>query len=149
MIEGVLIRSLKRIPDERGMIMQMLRNDDPDFDRFGEIYFSMIYPGVIKAWHGHRAMTLNYACVWGMIKLVLYDAREGSSTKGEIQEIFMGARNYIRVTIPPEVLNGFKGISDGPALVANCSTIPHDPNEIYRIDPLENDIPYDWARKNG
>lgn len=149
MIDGVLVRPLKRIPDERGMIMHMLRRDDPDFVEFGEIYFSLVYPGVVKAWHGHRAMTLNYACVSGMIKLVLYDAREGSPTKGEVQETFMGTDNYVRVTIPPEVINGFKGVGPSPALVANCSTLPHDPDEIYRIDPFDNDIPYDWAVKHG
>lgn len=149
MIEGVRITPRKQICDERGKIMHMLRCDGPEFEKFGEIYFSVVYPGVIKGWHGHKKMTLNYAVVSGMIKLVLYDDREGSSTRGEIQEVFMGEDNYVLVTVPPMVLNGFKGIGIKPAIVANCATLPHDPYEIYRIDPFDNKIPYDWALKHG
>jgi len=149
MIEGVRITPRKQICDERGKIMHMLRCDDPEFEKFGEIYFSAVYPGVIKGWHGHKKMTLNYAVVSGMIKLVLFDDREGSSTRGEIQEVFMGEDNHVLVTVPPKVLNGFKGIGMKPAIVANCATFPHDPDEIYRIDPFENDIPYDWGLKHG
>lgn len=148
MIEGVEINQLAIIPDERGMILKMLRRDDIFFREFGEIYFSIIYPGVIKGWHIHKKMTLNYAVISGLIKLVLYDNREGSSTKGEIQEIFMGRENYKLVTIPPMVWNGFKGIGTEPAIVANCATIPHDPDEIERMDPFENNIPYSWELKN-
>lgn len=149
MIDGVKIDPLAIIPDERGMILKMLRCDDPGFQSFGEIYFSMIYPGVVKGWHIHKKMTLNYAVVSGLIKLVLYDDREKSSTKGEIQEIFLGRENYKLVTIPPMVWNGFKGIGSEPAIVANCATIPHDPSEIERLDPFNNRIPYNWELKNG
>ena len=148
MIEGVQITKLAIIPDERGMIFKMLRNDDPVFQAFGEIYFSTIYPGVVKGWHIHKKMTLNYAVISGTIKLVLYDDREGSPTKGEVQEIFLGRENYKLVSIPPMVWNGFKGIGTESAIVANCSDIPHDPEEIARVDPFENDIPYDWRLKN-
>ena len=149
MIEGVKVKPLKKIPDERGMIMHMLRCDDPEFEKFGEIYFSAVNPGVVKGWHRHREMTLNYAVVSGMIKLVLYDDREGSATKGELQEIYMGEDSYVLVRIPPHVWNGFKGTSLEPAIVANCATIPHDPKEIERLDPFKNDIPYDWSLKHG
>lgn len=149
MIDGVLIHPLKQIADERGRVMHMLRCDDHHFEAFGEIYFSTINPGVIKGWHQHKRMTLNYVVVVGTIKLVLYDDREGSPTKGKIQEIFLGSSNYALVRIPPLVWNGFKGIGIGEAIVANCSTIPHDPGEIERKDPFENDIPYDWALKHG
>ena len=118
-------------------------------DLFGEIYFSMVYPGVVKGWHLHRRMTLNYAVVVGMIKLVLYDDRPRSRTKGRIQEIFLGGLNYALVVIPPKVWNGFKGIGQTPAIVANCATIPHDPREIVRLDPMHNPIPYDWDLKHG
>lgn len=148
MINGVLIKTLKQIPDERGKIMHMLRADDPHFTKFGEIYFSVVYPDVIKGWHLHNRMTLNYAVVSGMIKLVLYDAREESPTRGEIQELFIGEDNYVLVQIPPGIHNGFKGIGVKPAIVANCSDIPHDPQEILRIDPFSNDIPYDWNLKH-
>ena len=144
MIDGVIIKPLSQIPDERGKIMHMLRSDDPEFEGFGEIYFSVVYPGVIKGWHLHKQMTLNYAVIAGMVKLVLYDNRVGSPTQGEIQEIFTGESNYCLIKIPPLVWNGFKGIGATPAIVANCATLPHDPGEIVRLDPFQNDIPYDW-----
>jgi len=147
MIEGVKIKPLKIIPDERGTIFHMFRSDDPTFEKFGEIYFSKIYPGVVKGWHLHRKMALNYAVPVGMIKLVLYDDRNNSNTKGEIMELFVGVENYILVTIPPNIWNGFKGIGTEPAIVANCATLPHDPEEIIRLDPLNNNIPYDWELK--
>jgi dTDP-4-dehydrorhamnose 3,5-epimerase len=148
MINGVHIKSLIRIPDERGCIMHMLRADDPEFDCFGEIYFSTVHPGVIKGWHRHREMTLNYAVVTGTIKLVLYDDREGSGTKGEIQEIFLGDENYSLVKIPPGIWNGFKGIGTKTAIVANCASLAHHPDEIERLDPLTEQIPYDWALRH-
>ena len=149
MIDGVKIVPLKRIPDERGTIFHMLRKTDPHFQEFGEIYFSSIHPGVVKAWHLHSRMTLNYSCIVGNIKLGLYDDREKSGTKGQAQTIYIGDRNYALVTIPPGVWNGFMNIDERESIVANCATIPHDPGEIRRIDPHENDIPYDWARKDG
>ena len=149
MIDGVVVTPLRQIPDERGKIMHMLRSDDPQFERFGEIYFSMVYPGAIKAWHLHTKMTLNYAVVAGMVKLVLYDPRPSSPTKGEVQEIFLGEQNYARVKIPPGIYNGFKGVGTIPAIVANCATIPHDPAEIQRLDPFSKDIPYSWDLRHG
>lgn len=148
MIQGVEINPLAIIPDERGMILKMLRKDDTFFQEFGEIYFSIIYPGVIKGWHIHKKMTLNYAVIIGNIKLVLYDDRDDSPTKGEIQEIYLGRENYKLVTIPQMVWNGFKGIGTESAIVANCATIPHDPDEIERMDPFNNNIPYDWELKH-
>ena len=149
MIDGVLVVPLRNIPDERGMVMHMLRCDAPHFQKFGEIYFSTAYPGVIKGWHVHKVMTLNYAAIAGMIKLVLYDAREGSPTKGQLQELFMGKDNCVLVCIPPGVVNGWKCIGVTPAILANCATEPHDPDEIERIDPFSPDIPYDWSLKHG
>lgn len=148
MIKGVHVWPLRRIPDERGTIMHMLRADDPHFNEFGEIYFSTVYPSVIKGWHIHTQMTLNYAVIYGMIKLVMYDDREGSPTRGEVQELFIGEDNYCLVTIPPMVWNGFKGIGTTKAIVANCATLPHDPTEIKRKDPFDPSIPYDWELKH-
>ncbi len=149
MIDGVVVTALRRIPDERGEIIHMLRNDDPAFERFGEIYFSMVYPGAIKAWHLHKVMTLNYAVITGMVKLVLYDDRGDSPTHKELMELFIGHSNYVRVKIPPNVWNGFKGIGSQPAMVANCATHPHDPEEIVRMSPFDQRIPYDWQLKHG
>jgi dTDP-4-dehydrorhamnose 3,5-epimerase len=148
-IHDVVVSPLRRIPDERGAVFHMLREDSPVFERFGEIYFSLVYPGVVKGWHVHSEMTLNYAVPVGMIKMVCYDDRDDSPSKGVVQEIHIGELNYALVTIPPRVWNGFKGVGTEPALVANCATTPHDPGEIARMDPFTNDIPYDWALKHG
>ena len=148
MIDGVAVRPLRRIPDERGTVLHMLWADDPHFDSFGEIYFSQVYPGVVKGWHLHRRMTLNYAVVTGMIKLVLYDDRPQSPTRNELMELFIGDEQYALVTVPPLVWNGFKGIGTGPAIVANCATEPHDPAEIERLDPASPRIPYRWDVRN-
>ncbi len=149
MIQGVDFHPLKQIPDERGRVMQMLRRDDPWFERFGEIYFSVVYPGVVKGWHLHKVMTLNYAVIVGRIKLVLYDEREDSPTRGKLQEIFAGEDNYCLITVPPNVWNGFKGLGVEPAILANCATEPYDPSEIVRSDPFSDRIPYDWKLKHG
>ena len=149
MIDGVVIKPLRKIADERGFIMHMLRKDDPDFEQFGEIYFSTIYPGAIKGWHLHKEMTLNYAVIVGMIKLVLYDDRDDSPTKGELQEIYTGRENYQLVKVPSLVWNGFKGYGDEMAIVANCATLAHDPDEIIRMPPFDKSIPYNWDLKHG
>jgi dTDP-4-dehydrorhamnose 3,5-epimerase len=144
-IDGVKVVPLRRIPDERGTVFHMLRRTDPHFLEFGEIYFATVYEGVVKGWHRHREMTLNYACPLGRIKLVLYDDRDGSPTRGQLQEHFLGPDDYSLVVIPPGVWNGFKGLSEPLALVANCCTHPHDPARSERLDPLSTLIPYDWA----
>jgi dTDP-4-dehydrorhamnose 3,5-epimerase len=148
-IHDVQVTPLRRIPDERGAVFHMLREDSPVFERFGEIYFSTVHPGVVKGWHVHSRMTLNYAVPVGMIKLVCYDERPDSPTRGAVQELHIGELNYVLVTIPPHVWNGFKGEGTAPALVANCATIPHDPGEIERLDPFDNEIPYDWSLRHG
>jgi dTDP-4-dehydrorhamnose 3,5-epimerase len=149
MIEGVEIRPLRQILDERGKVMHMLRASDPHFRAFGEIYFSAVDPGAVKAWHLHKRMVLNYAVPVGKVKLVLFDDRAESPTKGQTAELFLGPDNYQLVTIPARVWNGFKGVGTETALVANCTTIPHDPDEIERADPVTGGIPYDWEIRHG
>lgn len=149
MIHGVSSHPLRRIPDERGVVLHMLRRDDPWFEGFGEIYFSTVYPGAVKGWHLHKRMTLNYAVVSGTIKLVLFDDRAESPTKGELNELLIGDNNYSLVSIPPYVWNGFKGVGVTPSILANCATEPHDPDEIQRLDPFDNHIPYDWELRHG
>jgi dTDP-4-dehydrorhamnose 3,5-epimerase len=126
----------------------MLRRTDPHFIEFGEIYFATVYPGAIKAWHLHNVMTLNYACIHGRVKLVLFDDRPGSATRGQLMEVFLGPDNYSLVQIPPLVWNGHKGMGDHLAIVANCATHPHDPTASVRRDPFDPDIPYDWGIKH-
>ena len=149
MIAGAKVIPLKKIPDERGAVFHMLKRTDPHFIEFGEIYFSCGYPGVVKAWHTHKEMTLNNCVIVGMIKLVLYDGREGSPSKGEIMELFIGEDNYCLVQIPPGVANGYKAYGDKMAILANCATMPYNRNELIYIDPFDNDIPYDWSIKHG
>ena len=143
-IEGVVVVPLNRIPDERGTIFHMLRRTDPHFREFGEIYFTSIYRDVVKGWHRHADMTLNYACPSGRVKVVLYDDRKGSLTRGVFMERFIGPDDYSLIVIPPMVWNGMKGMTD-VALVANCATHPHDPARTERLDPFGDAIPYDWS----
>jgi dTDP-4-dehydrorhamnose 3,5-epimerase len=146
-IDGVQVVPLRRIPDERGTIFHMLRRTDEHFIEFGEIYFSTIYRDVVKGWHRHRLMTLNYACIVGRIKLVLYDDREQSPTRGALIERFLGPDDYSLVVIPPGIWTGFKGMAE-LSMVANCATHAHDPSLTERLDPFGSTIPYDWALRH-
>lgn len=147
-IDGVVIRPLTKIPDERGTILHGVRRDNLLSD-FGEVYFKKLYAGVINGWHIHETLQLNYMCLLGMIKLVLCDMREKSPTKGLIQEIFFGDEHYCLVHIPAGIANGSKGMSLPFSLLCNVASAPHDPSLKYkRIDPHSGDIPYDWARKD-
>jgi dTDP-4-dehydrorhamnose 3,5-epimerase len=148
MIEGVTLTPLRQILDERGKVMHMLREDSDVFSKFGEIYFSCTYSGAIKAWHLHKEMTLNYAAIHGAIKCVLFDDRPGSKTRGCVEEYFLSPENYCLLTVPPMVWNGWKGIGGETSIVANCSTMPHDPNEIDRKSVTDPSIPYDWGIKH-
>jgi len=148
MIDGVILTPLRQIFDERGKVMHMLREDSPVFYRFGEIYFSCTHPGVVKAWHLHKEMTLNYAVIYGEIKFVLFDDRPESPTCGKVQELFISPENYMLVTVPPMIWNGFKSVGTTSSIVANCSTLPHNQDELIRLPPNHNSIPYDWALVN-
>ncbi len=146
-IQGLRIVPLSRIPDERGTILHMLRRTDPHFVEFGEIYFTTIYRDVVKGWHRHRDMTLNYACIAGRVKLVVYDDREGSPSRGALVERFLGVDDYSLAVIPPGLWTGMKGMTD-EAMVANCATHPHDPTLTERLDPFGPEIPYDWSLRH-
>ena len=144
-IHDVRVVPLKRIPDERGTIFHMLKRTDPHFTAFGEVYFSTIYPGVVKGWHRHRNMTLHYVCIHGRVKLVIYDERETSPTRGNLMEVFLGPDDYSLVVIPPDLWNGFKGMGNEMSIIADLIDIPHEQADSIRIDPHENHIPYDWS----
>jgi len=151
MIKGVKVKKLKVMPDERGRLMEILRADDEAFEKFGQVYMTTAYPGVVKAWHYHKNQADNMAVVKGMMKIVLYDDRKDSPTKGEVNEFFVGEHNPILITIPREVYHGFKCISDEEAIVINTPTNTYNyenPDE-YRVDPHKNNIPYNWGRKDG
>ncbi len=151
LIDGVKVKSLRTIPDERGRLMEILRRDDECFLEFGQTYLTTMYPGVTKAWHYHKLQTDYFTCLRGMIKLVLYDEREGSPTKGLVNEFFVGDHNAQLVVIPDHLWHGFKNIGEHESLILNVTTRPYDhasPDE-YRVDPHENHIPYSWGRKDG
>ncbi len=139
------------IPDERGRLMEILRRDDDIYRGFGQVYVTTAYPGVVKAWHYHRRQSDHFAVVRGMVKLVLYDSREASPTRGEVNEFFLGEHNPLLVQIPPLVYHGFKCIGEAEALLINVPSEPYDhgaPDE-YRLDPHHGSIPYAWARQDG
>ena len=151
MIEGVAVKKLKVIPDERGRLMEILRADDEIFKGFGQVYMTTAYPGVVKGWHYHKRQFDSMAVVKGMMKIVLYDSRKDSPTYGEINQFFAGEHNPVFILIPPYVCHGFKCISLEEAVVINVPTEPYDyqtPDE-FRIHPHDNDIPYEWDRKDG
>jgi dTDP-4-dehydrorhamnose 3,5-epimerase len=150
-IHDVKTKLLRVIPDERGWLMEILRADDPEFfTKFGQAYVSATYPGVVKAWHYHRQQVDHFACVAGMVKLVLIDTRAGSPTNGVINEFFIGMQNPMLVQVPNLVYHGWKSVSTETAIVVNVPTEPYnytEPDE-YRLEPHDT-LPYDWTRKDG
>jgi dTDP-4-dehydrorhamnose 3,5-epimerase len=151
MIDGVATKLLKCIPDERGRLMEILRNDEAIFTGFGQVYMTTTYPHVVKAWHYHKKQDDHITCVKGVLKLVLYDGRKKSPTFGEINEFFIGDYNQMLVKVPKMVYHGWKCVSEEEAIVINIPTEPYNrtnPDE-YRLDPHINDIPYAWERKDG
>lgn len=151
MIEGVILKKLKVLPDERGRLMEILRSDDEFFEKFGQVYMTTAYPGVVKGWHYHKKQADNMAVVQGMMKIVLYDGRKKSKTYGEINEIFAGTHNPVLVHIPVFVYHGFKCISEKEALVINIPTEVYNyrgPDE-FRLPAHGSRIKYDWRRKDG
>lgn len=148
MIKGVKVKKLKIIPDERGRLMEILRSDDKVFKKFGQVYMTTAYPGVVKAWHYHEKQDDNFACVHGRIKLALYDARTKSPTYKEINEFILSTDDPILVVIPKMVYHGFKGMADYESIVINTPTLPYNykkPDEL-RLDAYNNDISYDWRK---
>lgn len=151
LIEGVQVKNLRLIPDERGFLMEMLRTDWPEFDRFGQAYVTCCYPGVYKAWHYHKKQWDHFVCVWGMAKVVLYDDREGSLTRGLVNEFHMGHLNPILVKIPPLVHHGFTAEGGQPSLIVNIPTELYnyeEPDE-FRLPYNDPSIPYTWEVRHG
>ena len=150
-IDGVKVKALRVIPDERGWLMEILRADESEiFTKFGQVYVSATYPGVVKAWHFHRQQTDNFICLTGMVKLVLIDTRDGSATHGAVNEFFIGAENRLLVQVPALVYHGWKCISPELAMVLNLPTEPYhyDQPDEHRLEP-HGTLPYDWTRKDG
>jgi dTDP-4-dehydrorhamnose 3,5-epimerase len=150
-IHDVKTKALRVMPDERGWLMEILRADDTDlFTKFGQVYLSATYPGVVKAWHYHERQVDHFACVAGMVKLVLIDTRADSPTNGAVNEFYLGTQNPTIVQVPNLVYHGWKCISTEVAMVINVPTEPYiyaQPDE-FRLAPHDT-LPYDWTRKDG
>lgn len=151
MIDGVYVKQLKKHVDERGFVIEMLRCDDPIFENFGQCYVSTCKPGFVKGWHYHRKQRDNFSVVSGKGRLVLYDDRKDSKTKGKINEFDMGDDNLILVSIPKGVFHGFECIGKEPVFFVNTPSEPynHEEPDEFRVDPFKNDIPYKWTAKRG
>jgi dTDP-4-dehydrorhamnose 3,5-epimerase len=150
MIDGVVTKPLKRNSDERGFLMEILRSDDEVYEKFAQVYISLNYPGVIRAWHYHLKQTDFFAVVKGMAKVVLFDARKGSPTQGEVNELFLGDNNNMLLRIPIGVYHGYKTIGTEPTLLLNFPTELYDtaaPDE-FRVPYNSPDVPYNWDLRN-
>lgn len=151
MINGVKLKNLKVIPDERGRLMEILRSDDDLFLQFGQAYITTTYPGIVKAWHMHKKQTDNVACIQGMIKLALFDPREDSPSFRQVDQFYIGVHNPVLVQIPNGIYHGWMCISEQEAIIVNIPTevYKYEQPDEHRLDPHLNDIPYDWKRKDG
>ena len=151
MIDGVGVRRAKVLPDERGRLGEIMRADDPWFEKFGQVYFTTTWPGVVKAWHYHSGQTDHFYVIKGTVKVALYDQRDNSPTKGTVNEVYLGEHCPGLLRIPPGVLHGWMCVGRREAYIVNIVSEMYnytDPDE-FRTDPHDNDIPYDWARKDG
>ena len=151
MIEGVKTKKLRVIPDERGRLMEILRADDDLFLKFGQVYMTTTFPGVVKGWHKHEKQTDHIACVAGMLKLVLYDGRKGSPTHKEISQFYIGVHNPMLVQVPAGIYHGWMCVSEEEAIVVNIPNemFDHEHPDEQRLPAHGSEIPYDWRRKDG
>ncbi len=151
MIEGVAVRKLRQIHDERGYLMEMLRSDWPEFEKFGQCYLTTAYPGVVKAWHYHKVQTDHFIVLHGAAKVVCYDNRDDAKARGDVDEFFPGEKNPLLIKIPPGVLHGFKAIGLEPVYLVNLPTHVYNyeaPDE-YRLPHDSAEVPYDWDIQPG
>ena len=151
LIEGVIIKNLKPILDERGYLQECFRSDWPMFKKFGQAYITIAFPNVVKAWHSHKIQTDNMICINGNAKLVLSDNRKDSSTYRMINELFFGEKNPLLISIPPNIWHGFKAIGSKKIIVLNVPTelYNYDEPDEYRLPYDTDEIPYDWKMKMG
>ena len=150
-IDGIILKKLNVIPDERGWLMEILRCDDLFFEKFGQVYLTTAYPNVVKAWHYHKKQTDNFTCIHGMMKVVLYDARKKSPTYKSLMELFIGEQNPLLISVPPGVYHGFKAIGEKTAYFLSIPTLPYNykkPDE-FRLPPDSSEIPYNWILDPG
>jgi dTDP-4-dehydrorhamnose 3,5-epimerase len=148
-IDGVRLVPLRRIDDDRGSVLHMLKSTDEWFVGFGEMYFSTVLPGAVKAWRRHTRMTTNLAVPVGTVRVLLVDERADSATSGLADEISLGDGNYGLLIVPPFVWSGFHNDSPSTVLVANCASLPHDPAEVERRDANDSRMPQPWSNRRA
>ena len=148
-IAGVSVSEVRHVPRDHGVLTEIFRPEwDPSGQPVVQIYQSRLFAGSLVAWSCHERTTDRLFVCEGLVKIVLFDDREGSKTRGKLQELYLGEDNHCLVKVPVGVWNGFKGVGLSPAYVVNCATIPHDPGEVERLDPHQSHIPYDWSLKD-
>ena len=144
-IEGVIIQPLKQIADKCGPVLHMLKNDSRLFKQFGEVYFSEIHSGLVKAWKRHKKQSQNLVVPLGKIWLVIFDDRPNSNTHRKIAQYKLGRpKDYRLIHIPPMLWYGFQGIGDQTSMIANCTDLSHDPEEMESLSADTSQIPYQW-----
>lgn len=151
MIEGVWTKPLKRHADDRGYFMELLRQDDPQFEKFGQASWSMSYPGVIKAFHYHRRQDDLWFFPCGNAQVVLHDLRKGSTTEGVTDVFYMGESNGPSVLfIPRGVAHGYRVLGHSPAHILYFTNEVYDPAhpDEFRIAFDDTAIGFDWSTKN-
>ncbi len=144
-LAGVREEPLKVISTDGGPVLHMLRADAPWFKGFGEIYFSEVLPGAVKGWKRHKAQTQCFAAPVGLIRLKVYDSRPNSPSFGQSAEYQLGRPDrYKLLILPPGLWYAFGNAGHGPALLANCADLPHDPCESEKL-PLDSpEMPCWW-----
>lgn len=144
-IEGVVLKPLKQFVDDRGAVMRVFRNYDHDID-INEVYISRVNHGIVKGWKRHHKMTQRFVVPYGSMKLVLFDNRDNSATKGNFMEVILDEKdNYSQLTVPSGVWYSFGCKSSDYALMINVADMIHEDNEADVL-PLKNDvINYSWS----
>lgn len=151
MIHDVEVRDLQVNADERGHLVEIFREDWDEYDLDPSMsYFSMSYPGAVRAWHRHTRGQVDYfVCPTGRIKIGVYDDRDGSPTEGELDEFVIGEHNQRVVRIPGDCWHGFEVIGNERALLINFPTnlYDYDDPDEERLPPDTSEIPMNWGEK--
>jgi dTDP-4-dehydrorhamnose 3,5-epimerase len=141
MIDGVVVKECVTHTDDRGILMEVVRDDEPVFREIKQTTFTISYPGVIKAFHWHRHQWDIWFFSSGMAQVVMYDLREDSPTHGRTDVLFAGDRRPLVIAIPPGVAHGYRVLGSEPAALFYHTTDHYD-----AAAPDEERIPYDDPR---
>jgi dTDP-4-dehydrorhamnose 3,5-epimerase and related enzymes len=143
-IEGLHLAGLGEIAAEGGPVLHMVRKDSPLFTGFGEVYFSEVEPGMVKAWKRHQRQTQLFAVPHGLVDIIVFDSREDSPARGKLVHVRLGRPGHYRLLrVPPRLWYGFCSCGGG-AILCNCADIPHDPEESERLPVNSPELPFSW-----